>query len=92
MLNKNNIPFLLKIPALKEFIIVLDQVFREQIIYFGWQVTRSEMQCMDLRESLASEEEVEIGFDFGLSSFVDHIFYMWGGKRYMCMFGGQKDE
>ena len=39
------------------------------------------------RESLASEEEVEIGFEFGLSSFVDHIFYMWGEKVYVHVWG-----
>lgn len=42
------------------------------------------------RESLASEEEVEIGFDFGLSSFVDHIFYMWGEKGICACLGAKR--
>lgn len=39
------------------------------------------------RESLASEQEVEIGFDFGLSSFVDHTFYIWEEKLYVHIWG-----
>ena len=41
------------------------------------------------RESLDSEQEVEIRFDFGLSSFEDHIFYMWGGVG-ICAYLGAK--
>lgn len=39
------------------------------------------------RESLDSEQDEEIRFDFGLSSVVDHIFYMWGEKVYVHIWG-----
>ena len=39
------------------------------------------------RDSLASEQEVEIGFDLGLSSFVDRIFYIWEEKLYVHIWG-----